>query len=556
MRLAWSLVVPVWIIVLAACSSSAIPPVRFANAPPVTVVDDRRDVPKPPAKREFFRDSYHLDGNFYRRADRAMALPVPQRALGVNALDEVPDSTWFTNRIGVRDLTLDELRTASATVGSPASHKPWKVVRTKQGGKTTGLIVTDTRGEKFIIKFDRPGMAEIESAADVIVNRLLWACGYNVPEDHVVVLRPSDLVLGADAVVEVGGKERKLDRATLDAILRNVDVQRDGSLRAVASRMLDGKALGGHPAEGVRPDDPNDRIPHERRRDLRGMQTLFAWLDQNDVKEDNTVDMWVADPVAPKRHYVKHYLVDFGMALGATAVVKHDPREGYAYRYELDDALESLVTFGLKSRRWEDRRMPVVRGIGAFDSETYHPAKWKAQTPAYLPFITADRFDKFWAAKILIRFTRNQLRAAVETGQLGDPRAVDYLVDTLVDRQRMTAAHWFREVASLDGFAIEHGRLCFDDLLLHYHLTREPEQSRYLLRAHDRDGRPVGAAQELGAAPRGARTCAAPLPLSAAVDGYTVIRIDVVRGETARTMDVHLARTPAGMTEVIGIWRR
>ena len=31
-------------------------------------------------------------------------LPRSRRALGVNALDEVPDSTWFTNRLGVRDL--------------------------------------------------------------------------------------------------------------------------------------------------------------------------------------------------------------------------------------------------------------------------------------------------------------------------------------------------------------------------------------------------------------------------------------------------------------------
>jgi len=42
-----------------------------------------------------------------RRADLCarFELPRDRRALGVNALDEVPDSTWFTNRIGVRELT-------------------------------------------------------------------------------------------------------------------------------------------------------------------------------------------------------------------------------------------------------------------------------------------------------------------------------------------------------------------------------------------------------------------------------------------------------------------
>ncbi len=31
------------------------------------------------------------------------------RALNVNTVDEVPDSSWFTNRIGRRELSLDEI---------------------------------------------------------------------------------------------------------------------------------------------------------------------------------------------------------------------------------------------------------------------------------------------------------------------------------------------------------------------------------------------------------------------------------------------------------------
>ena len=31
------------------------------------------------------------------------------RAMNVNTLDEVPDSSWFTNRIGRREIPLDEL---------------------------------------------------------------------------------------------------------------------------------------------------------------------------------------------------------------------------------------------------------------------------------------------------------------------------------------------------------------------------------------------------------------------------------------------------------------
>jgi len=45
------------------------------------------------------------------------------------------------------------------------------------------------------------------------------------------------------------------------------------------SRLLEGKPIGGPPFTGTRPDDPNDRIPHEQRRDLRGLASIFAWLD-------------------------------------------------------------------------------------------------------------------------------------------------------------------------------------------------------------------------------------------------------------------------------------
>src|SRR5690349_4308624 len=86
---------------MACAASPDLPAPRFANAPAVTRVDDRRDVPTKPAEREFVHDLYHYDGTIQRRFTRALELPRGQRALGVNALDEAPDSTWFTNRIGI-----------------------------------------------------------------------------------------------------------------------------------------------------------------------------------------------------------------------------------------------------------------------------------------------------------------------------------------------------------------------------------------------------------------------------------------------------------------------
>src|SRR5215813_4149639 len=47
-------------------------------------------------------------------------------SLNVNSLGEVPDSSWFTNRIGVRDMSIAEVLEGPDTVDGPASG-PWLV---------------------------------------------------------------------------------------------------------------------------------------------------------------------------------------------------------------------------------------------------------------------------------------------------------------------------------------------------------------------------------------------------------------------------------------------
>ena len=65
--------------------------------------------------------------------------------------------------------------------------------------------------------------------------------------------------------------------ADLDAILGRVECGNDGRWRAISSRFLPGKPIGPFDYKGRRPDDPNDSIDHEDRRELRGLR-LFAAL--------------------------------------------------------------------------------------------------------------------------------------------------------------------------------------------------------------------------------------------------------------------------------------
>jgi hypothetical protein len=545
--------IPIVALAAACASPAAVPGVRFANAPAVARVNDRLDVPTEPKSHEFLVDVYHYNAILKRRIDRALELPGDPRALGVNSLDEVPSSTWFTDRIGARDLTIAELTTGPVTLDSPELHRPWKIKSTKPPGASVGFVVTDARGEKFVLKFDSRGYPEQETATHIIVGKILWACGFNVTEDFLVHLRKDDLVLGRDATFsdELGDKH-PLDRAQLDRMLATVESDPDGRLRAVASRWVSGKALGGHPAEGVRADDRNDRIPHERRRELRGAYSIFAWLDHVDIFESNFLDSWIADRRDPRIHYVKHYLLDFGKSLGVMASTGHDPRHGHAYVIDLDRMATSLVQLGLVKRSWEDRSAPQLRGVGLFEAESFQPDGWKPDYPVYVPFLFADRFDKFWGAKILIRFTRDQLHAIVETGQLSDPRAVEYVTDTLVARQRATAAYWFAKVNPLDRFEAYGDRLCFDDLAITHDLA-SAATTRYAVEHFDRHARALGAIGAQGVP--GGRTCVA-LALTGEGDGYTILKITTTRPAFSGSTFVYVARNPAsGTPRVIGIWR-
>jgi hypothetical protein len=167
--------------------------------------------------------------------------------------------------------------------------------------------------------------------------------------------------------------------------------------------------------------------------------------------------------------------------------------------------------------------------------------------------LDADRIDWFWGAKILMRFSRAQLRAAVDAGQLSDPKAAAFLTDMLVARQRITAAYAFSRVSPLDRFDIlPSGSVCFDDLVSTYSLSNHAPI--YRVRTFTRDARPLGA--ERAVTSSGPRSCTGPLPLASRGDGYTIVKLDTLRAKTRHAVYVHVAREPLEHRwNVIGIWR-
>ncbi len=534
------------------CSSQPLlPAVRFANRPAATIVDDRRDVPAAPRAQMSLEAPYSYHVLYEDKVTRALELPQHRRALGVNALDEVPDSTWFINR---RELTPEQVRTGPVTLESPELHLPWTIESTKFGGSALGFVISDTRGVKYVLKFDDQAHPELETGTDAVVDRLMWASGFNVPEDQVVYLRPEQLRLAPDAAIEdrLGHHHGRLDRATVDARLGTVAHEPDGRIRGLVSRWLEGTPVGAPPIRGVRGDDPNDRIAHELRRDLRGMYVVFAWLDMVDVWAGNFLDVWVSDPSIPHRHYLKHYALDFGLSLGAMATKAQDLRRGHTYRLDWPNVFGSLASAGAVIWGWELRPVVAIPGVSAlFTASDFDPGSWHADLP-YPPFEAMDRFDGFWGAKLVAHFTRAQIHAAVEAGRFTDPRAVEYITDTLVARQRKTAAYWYDRVNPLDHFAVDDA-LCFDDLAIAQGYVAG-ETTTYSITPRDTEGRPVGMTAALPAGP-GGRTCTALPALDGSREGYTIFEVTTVRARMHGTTYVHVARDPSGVPRVIGVWR-
>ncbi len=542
-------------------SDSVVGTIRYANQPPIWQVNDRKDIPKP-AERTFAKTLYHFDGFFLKAVTRTLSFHDAGRAANINAMGEVPDSTWFTNRIGVRDLSVEEVRRGPNIIESPEQHKPWKITGTKVGGVSVGFIMEDARGEKFLLKFDTKGAPELQTGTDIIVQRILHSAGYNVPQDFIVYFERDDVKLAEDATVaDFFGNERPMKVADLDDNLAKVNIGKDGRIRAIASKFLPGEPVGGYPRAGRRVDDPNDPFPVEKRREVRGQVPFFAWLLHTDVKEDNTLDMWQEDPEDPNVHYLVHYLVDFDKALGALGYLDLLQQEGYAHIVDFEYLSKSFFSFGLWKRPWEDIRRPELRGVGLIESQEYQPGLYKTHSP-YFALKEADRFDGFWASKILMRFTPQQLRAAVEEARFSDPRATDYLTRVLIERQRKTADHWFELVNPLDAFELEAEgdsyRLCFEDLLLKYDLDAGAYDTTYRAAAYDWTGRATG---WRGAAEPGAhhpRTCLGGIEPGPQADGYVIIDLTTHRADTTLPpTQVHLALDPATRAlRVVGIRRR
>jgi hypothetical protein len=406
-------------------------------------------------------DIYDLYDYFFRSVQQKPRDSGPAR--GVNTLGEVPDNAWFTARHSRRRMTREELQRGPGNQHTP--QPPFVIVGAKTEGITPGFRMKDAAGRLYFVKPDPASNPELSTAADVMGSKFFYAIGYNTPENYIVRIGKKDLSVDKNARLCLGNRlSRRMTAGDLDEILATSARRPDGSIRVVASLAIP-NGVGPFRYEGTRSDDPNDLVPHQDRRDLRGLHVFCSWLNHTDAKADNSFNAIVKeDGVA----FLRHYLMDFGSAFGSDGDRAKDARFGNEYQIpSAGQALRQLAGLSLYSPGWERARYAKLKSVGRIEAAVFDPEKWKPNYPNPA-FLSRRPDDEYWAAKIVLSFTDEDIRALVESGQFSDPRAVEYLTQKLIERRDKIGSLYFSKVLPLDNFEVRNGELGFEDLAVRY----------------------------------------------------------------------------------------
>jgi len=376
-----------------------------------------------------------------------------KESINVNILDQVPDSSWFTNRISTQDFSIEEIKRGSNVNPKPKSGK-LIVLRGKTVGATPGFWVRDENGQTFILKFDPKDFPELASGAEMIATKMFWAFGFNVPENHIFHFRREDLEISEEAqVTGEKNKKRGMTEADLDLILSKIARQSDGQYRSLASRLIDGSPLGGITFSGRRKDDPNDIIPHEIRRDVRALKVFGAWTEHNDLRVGNTFDVFVEED---GRKFVRHYLIDFGSTFGSDSVQVNLPEVGREHGLDFNQAGKILLSGGLYQPPWRSKKHDPVfsPAVGRYSTKNFSPNKWKQNFPLVALGQMTD-LDGFWAMQKVAAFTPEQIRAIVETAEYSKESDTEYLTRQILARQRIIVQHYANELMGIGKFNLK-----------------------------------------------------------------------------------------------------
>jgi hypothetical protein len=94
--------------------------------------------------------------------------------------------------------------------------------------------------------------------------------------------------------------------------------------------------------------------------------------------------------------------------------------------------------------------------------------------------------DAFWAARIVSRFSAVAIRAIVEKARYSDPRATDYMAETLIERREKVLRTWLNGVNPVVDLALSRdGQLTWRNAAVDARVAEAPQS--YTLRWFELD---------------------------------------------------------------------
>lgn len=402
---------------------------------PVWDDPDRHPFAPRPSDRAPTRLWDGLDQIFFRPTSQLFEVRPSGEAINVNAMDEVATSSWFTNRIGLFPMSPEELATGPCTEPPLDVDAPMAVQDSKLDGLTPGFVVRSAGGTKYLLKLDDIDQTPRPTAADAIASRIYYAAGFTTPCNRVVVFERARLVIAPGAQITTWiGTRKPFEPADLELVLTRASRLPDGRYRALASQWLAGKPIGPWRYEETRRDDPNDVVPHEDRREIRGIRLLAAWLDNTDSRAQNTLDVWM--PAGAGRGWVRHAIIDFSDCFGAVwSPAERWRRMGHAYWLDPSLIGGDYLMLGVRQHRWETQRFgPSGKTFGYYDVDHFVPDEWRMETPNPA-FERMTERDGAWMARILAQLTDAHVERVIQTGRLASRALEEELSRTMRGRR-------------------------------------------------------------------------------------------------------------------------
>ncbi|MBD3383785.1 hypothetical protein GF407_02560 [candidate division KSB1 bacterium] len=492
-------------------------PATFTDGDPVYHLNDKKPIPIPKNPRS------------------VRSLRADKNARDVNRLDDVPASSWYSPRLGYQNISPAELVNGPAETGLPVV--PITIIAIKHHRRHSSLVVRDSRGIQYLLKFAPHDLNAMFTTTSFIVNRLFWSFGYFVPEEHIFQFSRGDYK------VDIPNKDNiKNIRDLLDTSTTSNQKQ----YRCIASRFVRGYPLGPAAQQGVRKEDPNDWFPHQDRRVLRALRVFAAFTNMADMGPHHTLDVYMGKP---DQGHIRHYLIDFGDAFGVIASGKNRGWAGFHHIFSLADILTNLATLGFYRQEWEKKSKTPWKSVGPFESTLFNPEKWKEIYP-YAPIRKSQPADNYWAVKILAGLTEAHISALVRAAGYINSKARDYMIRTLVERRKKLLQYHFNQVTPLEYIDMKEDTLYLKDICRG--LFTEKKTEYYRIKFYDQRNRQVHPATTLGC-DESVVKIAAFCTLIDKAKGYLRLEINKLTKTRPPVTRFHFSRQKNGTIKLIGV---